>query len=312
MRLATPAFALLLIGSYATSAQAAWLVYAGASARATANTQVIDSTLACSGPLGTPGACGQTALIFPNATSLTSSATATVVPTGVYAFYGAQHADAMASADLVTGKLRVTTHASSEGVGSEQTSAGANAQFQDTLNFSSLTNDPFSVRVRLHVDGIYDGNQAPQFSFQMGALNAGSVAWLYGGNGGPSCVGNPGPGCSQQAGFQSFNVSPGWTQFGPSEFVGTVNFLPGQSTVNMRMVLSASGNTSRFKTGFADFGNTASVQFDLPEGVSFTSDSGVFLTARDGAVPEPATWALMIGGFGLAGVMLRRRRAVAA
>ncbi|WP_293682751.1 PEPxxWA-CTERM sorting domain-containing protein [uncultured Phenylobacterium sp.] len=30
------------------------------------------------------------------------------------------------------------------------------------------------------------------------------------------------------------------------------------------------------------------------------------------AVPEPATWALMIGGFGLAGASLRRRRAVAA
>ena len=29
-------------------------------------------------------------------------------------------------------------------------------------------------------------------------------------------------------------------------------------------------------------------------------------------VPEPATWALMIGGFGMAGAMLRRRRALAA
>jgi hypothetical protein len=31
-----------------------------------------------------------------------------------------------------------------------------------------------------------------------------------------------------------------------------------------------------------------------------------------GAVPEPATWTMMIGGFGLAGAALRRRRALAA
>lgn len=43
------------------------------------------------------------------------------------------------------------------------------------------------------------------------------------------------------------------------------------------------------------------------------SYSGVITFAPvTGGVPEPATWALMIGGFGGAGVMLRRRKAMAA
>src|SRR5205085_10216715 len=36
------------------------------------------------------------------------------------------------------------------------------------------------------------------------------------------------------------------------------------------------------------------------------------INAGRAGVPEPATWALMIGGFGLAGAALRRRRLVAA
>jgi hypothetical protein len=36
-----------------------------------------------------------------------------------------------------------------------------------------------------------------------------------------------------------------------------------------------------------------------------------FTNATVGVVPEPASWALMIGGFGMAGAMLRRRRLVA-
>lgn len=35
------------------------------------------------------------------------------------------------------------------------------------------------------------------------------------------------------------------------------------------------------------------------------------VSGATGAVPEPATWALMIGGFGLAGAALRRRRSLA-
>ena len=52
------------------------------------------------------------------------------------------------------------------------------------------------------------------------------------------------------------------------------------------------------------------VQFHLTSASSSPNDFaiGTVSFATGGAVPEPATWALMLGGFGLAGVALRRRR----
>jgi len=43
-----------------------------------------------------------------------------------------------------------------------------------------------------------------------------------------------------------------------------------------------------------------------PEGDNTQTD----VRLPSGAVPEPATWAMMIAGFGMAGAMMRRRRAV--
>ncbi|WP_293907435.1 PEPxxWA-CTERM sorting domain-containing protein [Phenylobacterium sp.] len=54
-------------------------------------------------------------------------------------------------------------------------------------------------------------------------------------------------------------------------------------------------------------------------GISISNNAGVsadfdniVATPFGGAVPEPSTWALTIGGFGLAGATLRRRRAAIA
>jgi hypothetical protein len=56
------------------------------------------------------------------------------------------------------------------------------------------------------------------------------------------------------------------------------------------------------------FGNTSSLSFDpLPQGVSFTSQSGVFLTTSTPPIPEPGTWALMLAGLAWVGVQQRRR-----
>ncbi len=55
--------------------------------------------------------------------------------------------------------------------------------------------------------------------------------------------------------------------------------------------------------------NTSTIGFEAPGG-TFTSESGHFLgLAQTAAVPEPATWALLIAGFGMVGATLRRHTA---
>jgi hypothetical protein len=65
--------------------------------------------------------------------------------------------------------------------------------------------------------------------------------------------------------------------------------------------------------GFVDAMNTLRILYDEERTVISGTDTKVAAdylhTAVNGAVPEPGTWALMIGGFGLAGSALRRRRA---
>lgn len=58
-----------------------------------------------------------------------------------------------------------------------------------------------------------------------------------------------------------------------------------------------------------NYQNTGTIKLILPPGVTYTSDSGVFLTG--GAVPEPSAWALMLAGVGGVGAMMRMRRRTA-
>lgn len=49
-----------------------------------------------------------------------------------------------------------------------------------------------------------------------------------------------------------------------------------------------------------------------PDGQQFSERTLGFTVNVSGAVPEPASWALMIAGFGLTGAAMRRRRVVVA
>ena len=67
--------------------------------------------------------------------------------------------------------------------------------------------------------------------------------------------------------------------------------------------LDVAGATNTQTFGLNDFGFVV-LTTDIA-----TGDSNFLY--RPGGVPEPSTWALMIGGFGLAGTVLRRRRSAA-
>ena len=65
---------------------------------------------------------------------------------------------------------------------------------------------------------------------------------------------------------------------------------------------SSSGTNRRF---YFDFGNQRVNQVVF----SATGDAFEFDNIAAGAVPEPATWAMLIAGFGMVGAAMRRRKA---
>lgn len=93
---------------------------------------------------------------------------------------------------------------------------------------------------------------------------------------------------------------------------GCTQGLDFNQTFSVEMPISNDARTAFFTIGLnafsrgaaqANFGNTAHVGFELPAGLSFTSQSGVLLSQ---AVPLPAPFPLL--GVTLAGLALARRR----
>jgi hypothetical protein len=80
------------------------------------------------------------------------------------------------------------------------------------------------------------------------------------------------------------------TQFSVPEVGGVYKFI--LNAVLDTRSYEGSGCCS-IQDGFIDFSNTAAIHLKLPDGVTYTSQSGVFLT---NPVPEPSTFALAASG----------------
>jgi len=111
--------------------------------------------------------------------------------------------------------------------------------------------------------------------------------------------------------FQDWDEAFSYTHFGS---LGTELFLTnGKSydifaAFNLILTPGAMGGSV-----VMDALNTSTIGIAPPQGATLTSQSGAFLgLARTPAVPEPASWAMMIAGFALAGTGLRQRRVAVA
>ena len=117
---------------------------------------------------------------------------------------------------------------------------------------------------------------------------------------------------SSFGGFLGIPVTPspsftnrGTVQYGPDIFGSYASF------DSLTRVNSSNGNNF---LGFrALVGDDAYYGFvfttnGILNGYGFETSANTAITATTAAVPEPATWAMMIGGFAFAGSVLRRRK----
>ncbi len=223
------------------------------------------------------------------------------------------YAEVVASADLRGGVLRASVVGGNSlglppnPVGPNEGRGLATAFMQDHLTFQVASGGTADITVTAHLDGFFTVTD-PVYGFagQTMSLNIGGAHFTeLGGqlnNGGGTYHGHNGA--------SGFGPPYGWVSYSFSnetptgfDFTGILAVSDGErTTFNLGLDLDCAG-------GSCGFTRTGTVGLVLPQNVTFTSDSGVFLAGNGVTpVPEPETWALMLAGLGLLGNFARRRQ----
>lgn len=242
---------------------------------------------------------------------------------------------ASASGDLGKGQLKAYGH--NEDVWSR--AAFANTRISDIITFNNTSGETAYVTFGYSFDGQYSAPQGYKDGYVSGSvgLALGNVYaviddtptnWLTWANSGQYIGG------IAQANWdmnnssflqdyyfsgtkddflftQNFNTETGVVE---GTFLTTIAVPVGYSQLGFAFTLSLD---CRGRATTCGFGHTGALDLGkTPDGVSWKSASGVLFTTLEGpgggvgGVPEPATWAMLILGFGVVGAAARRQRAL--
>lgn len=239
----------------------------------------------------------------------TGSSTQTITRTCTRVDVGSATGSAVASVGHIGASSVATTHSDSLGAG-----IGAQADFSDVVTFTST--NPLATTADISLNLLLDGVLQKGNPFDGASLEAFAI------------VGGQFTKLAMRFDGDGFTV-------GQNDFTTSGVLAPVTNAILTTPALTVALNTPILirldlqvgtgvggPTGFAsaDFGGSfkfpTSGVFNLADGI--TANAGDYLVNNrfidplaapvGGAIPEPAAWALMIAGFGLAGAMLRRRR----
>ncbi len=217
---------------------------------------------------------------------------------------------ASANANLAAGTIGVSATGQGELYGNQGGNGSATSYLQDQLKFNvtgANANTTTDIGVKFILDGTLSatapagmsdvraidsfGNAVIDTSVSDGNLNLASSLHNF----------TPFISNFSQSGWASYTLSD--SNPGQITFSGIYAIQGANQSLGLSMFI----NTNAQMYASSNYSNTNGIQLTLPTGVSYTSDSGVFL-ANISPVPEPESYAMMLAGLGLIGLMVHRRK----